>query len=221
MNPGVVLDYWSSPTTQLAGPALILLPSSFLHFTSLWYLVLLAGFAALRLGELVFSTQHQVRLCAEGATKLREPLYPLMITIHFGLFVGSALEVILYHRPFILWIGGPILVLLAFCLVGRVWVWRSLGEQWNVQIMTTSRPIVDSGPYCYVRHPNYTIVIVEMFALPLVHSAYVTALVCSVANAFVLRERIRHEEAVLFARPEYRAKMATKPRFLPLFMRAR
>ena len=67
--------------------------------------MLLAGFAALRLGELVFSTQHQVRLCAEGATKLREPLYPLMITIHFGLFVGSPRSN-LYHRPFILWIGG-------------------------------------------------------------------------------------------------------------------
>ena len=113
------------------------------------------------------------------------------------------------------------LVLLALCLVGRIWVWRSLGEQWNVQIVTSARPIVDSGPYRYVRHPNYTIVIVEMFALPLVHSAYVTALVCSVANALVLRERIRREETVLFARPEYMTKMAAKPRFLPLLIRVR
>jgi methyltransferase len=96
-----------------------------------------------------------------------------------------------------------------------------LGEQWNVQIMTSARSIVDTGPYRYVRHPNYTIVIVEMFALPLVHSAYVTALVCSVTNAFVLRERIRREEAALLMRPEYLTKMSTKPRFLPLLMRVR
>ena len=221
MNPAIVLDHWSSSTPQLTGLALILFPSSFLSFPSPWYLMLLAGFAALRIGELVFSTQHQIRLYAEGATKLQEPFYPLMVTVHFGLFVGSALEVIFSRRPFISWLGGLMLVLLALCLVGRIWVWRSLGEQWNVQIVTTARPIVDSGPYRYVRHPNYTIVIIEMFALPLVHSAYVTALVCSVANAFVLRERIRHEEAVLFARSEYVTKMAAKPRFLPLLMRGR
>ena len=111
------------------------------------------------------------------------------------------------------------LILLVLCVAGRIWVWRSLGEQWNVQIMTSARPIVDSGPYQYVRHPNYTIVIVEMFALPLVHTAYITAVVCSVANALVLRERICCEEAALFTRSEYTAKMAAKPRFLPLFLR--
>jgi len=142
-----------------------------------------------------------------------------MVTVHLGLFVGSVLEVILCHRPFMLWLGGPMLILLILCVAGRIWVWWSLGEQWNVQIMTSVRPIVDSGPYRYVRHPNYTIVIVEMFALPLVHSAYITAVVCSVANALVLRERIRHEEAALLARPEYGIKMGAKPRFLPLFLR--
>lgn len=183
-------------------------------------MILLVGFSVLRLVELVFSAQHQVSLLAEGGTKLREPLYPLMVAVHLGLFVGSALEVILYHRPFILWLGGLMLILLVLCVAGRIWVWRSLGEQWNVQIMTSARPIVDAGPYRYVRHPNYTIVIVEMFALPLVHSAYATAVLCSVANALVLRERIRHEEAALFARAEYGMKMGDKPRFLPL-MRVR
>jgi methyltransferase len=187
----------------------------------LWYFVLLACVALLRLVELWISSRHQAHLFTEGATKVREPMYPLMVGIHIGLFVGSALEVILYHRPFTLPLGGPMLILLALCVAGRVWVWRSLGEQWNVQIVKTSRPVVDSGPYRYVRHPNYTIVIVEMFALPLLHTAYLTALVCSVMNAFVLRERIRREEAALFTRPEYRTKMATKPRFFPFPARAR
>jgi len=221
MNSVAALDPWSSPIPRLVGVALVVFPSSLFHFPSLWYLALLVGFAGLRFVELWFSSRHQTQLLSEGATKLREPLYPLMVTVHLGLFIGSALEVILCHRPFIPWSGGPILVLLALCLVGRAWVWQSLGEQWNVQIMTSAHPIVDSGPYRYVRHPNYTIVIVEMFALPLVHGAYVTAVLCSLANALVLRERIRLEEAVLFLRPGYTASMATKPRFIPFTTRVR
>jgi len=183
--------------------------------------MLLVGFGALRVVELWFSTRHQSSLFAEGATKVREPLYPLMVGVHSGLLVGSALEVMFCDRPFLLWLGGPMLALLVLCVIGRIWVWSSLGEQWNVQIVTSARPIVENGPYRYVRHPNYTIVIVEMFALPLVHSAYATALVCSLVNAVVLRERIRHEEAALFTRPEYLSKMARKPRFVPPFLRVR
>ncbi|MBM4255721.1 MAG: hypothetical protein FJ147_07470 [Deltaproteobacteria bacterium] len=196
-------------------------PLSFHEAIAYWYLLLLAGFASLRLVELWISTHHQTRLFAEGATKAREPVYPVMVGVHVALFVGSAVETIVCQRPFISWLGGPMLVLLALCLLGRVWVWRSLGEQWNVQIVTSSRPIVDTGPYRYVRHPNYTIVIVEMLALPLVHTAYLTALVCSAVNALVLRERIRREEAALFTRQEYAAKMAMKPRLLPFSARVR
>ena len=110
-------------------------------------------------------------------------------------------------------------ILLLGCLVGRIWVWSSLGEQWNVQIMATQRPIVDTGPYRYVRHPNYTIVIGEMLAIPLVHTAYITALCCSFANAFVLQKRIQQEEAALSVRTDYAEKMRAKPRFLPLSLR--
>jgi methyltransferase len=186
-----------------------------------WYLALLASFASLRVIELRFSAHHQVRLFADGATKFPEPLYPLMVCVHAGLFMASALEVMLCKRPFVPLLGWSMLVLLSLCLMGRVWVWRSLGEQWNTQIVISSRPVVDSGPYRYVRHPNYTIVIVEMFALPLVHSAYLTAPLFSVLNAVVLWQRIRREEAALFTRPEYVAKMGMKPRFFPTLIRGR
>jgi methyltransferase len=109
--------------------------------------------------------------------------------------------------------------LLVCCVAGRVWVWRSLGTQWNTQVIASPRPIIHSGPYHYVRHPNYTIVIVEMFALPLVHSAYVTAGGCSALNALVLSQRIRLEEAALLTREDYRRTMAGKPRLLPAFHR--
>lgn len=186
-----------------------------------WYFALLGGVALLRLIELRVSARHQARLLSEGATKVREPHYPVMVGVHVGVFIASAVEVWYGERPFLPLLGWSMVAVLAVCLLGRLWVWRALGEQWNVQIMVSSRPIISSGPYQYVRHPNYTIVIIEMAALPLVHSAYLTALSFSALNAGVLWRRIRHEEAVLCARPEYVAAMGTKPRFLPSFARGR
>jgi methyltransferase len=184
-----------------------------------WYFALLCSVALLRLAELWFSARHQAHLLTEGGKQVPEPLYPLMVCVHAGLFVGNAAEVWLYERPFVPLLGWFMVALLAGCLTGRVWVWHSLGEQWNTQILISTRPVVDTGPYRYVRHPNYAIVIVEMFALPLVHNAYLTALICSVLNGIVLWHRIRREEAALFRHPEYAAKMGRKPRFLPVLIR--
>lgn len=186
-----------------------------------WYLALLAGVALLRVAELRFSRRHQVQLLATGGRKVAEPIYPLMVALHAGLFVASALEVWLCQRRFVPVLGWTMLVLLGLCLAGRLWVWRSLGEQWNVQVVVSAQPVVDWGPYRYVRHPNYSIVLIEMCALPLVHSAYLTAVVFSALHAAVLWQRIRCEEAALLARPEYAAKMGTKPRFLPVPSRGR
>jgi methyltransferase len=186
-----------------------------------WYFVLLLVFALLRITELIVSRRHQVQLLAEGGQKVAEPTYPLMVGVHTSLLLGSAVEVWLFARPFVALLGWAMLALLALCVIGRIWVWRSLGQQWNTQIMTSARAIIATGPYRYVRHPNYTIVIVEMFALPLVHSAYVTACVCSALNAVVLQQRICLEEAALLQKPAYRRTMASKPRFLPTFPRER
>jgi len=186
-----------------------------------WYFTLLVSFALLRLVELWFSRRHQTRLLADGGKKVAEPFYPLMVALHAGLFVACAVEVVFLKRPFVPLLGWSLLVVLGLCLAGRIWIWRSLGEQWNVQIILSTHPVVDWGPYRYTRHPNYSIVIVEMFALPLVHSAYFTAVGFSVLNAVVLWRRICREEAALFARPDYATKMGTKPRFFPTLGRGR
>ena len=82
-------------------------------------------------------------------------------------------------------------------------------------IVVPGRPAVDSGPYRFVRHPNYVAVIVEMLALPLVHSAWLTALLFSAANAWLLARRIAHEEAALAAHADYVARLGDRARFLP------
>jgi len=181
-----------------------------------WYFLLLVGLALLRIVELRISHRHQKRLLAENGRLIMEPIYPVMVITHVMLFLGSAVEVWGLERAFLPLLGWPMMCLLAVCLIGRVWVWRSLGEQWSTQVMASMRPVVDTGPYRYVRHPNYTIVIVEMFVIPLIHTAYLTACLCSVLNGFVLCARIRVEEAVLSSRPDYVVKMAKKPRFLPV-----
>jgi methyltransferase len=98
----------------------------------------------------------------------------------------------------------------------RWWVIRTLGEHWNVQVMDSTRlGVITSGPFHYVRHPNYAAVFVEMIALPLIHMAWITALAGAVAHAIVLSFRLSAEERVLFADSQYAAAMRTKPRFLP------
>jgi methyltransferase len=98
----------------------------------------------------------------------------------------------------------------------RWWVIRTLGEHWNVQIMnSTGLGVVTTGPFRYVRHPNYAAVFVEMLVLPLIHTAWITALAGSLAHIVVLSQRLSTEERVLFSDAQYRAAMAGKPRFLP------
>src|SRR5690606_4228281 len=93
------------------------------------------------------------------------------------------------HRPFIPWLGWPMLVLALVCQAGRWWIIRSLGHQWNTRVIVVpGAPRVRRGPYRWqwLRHPNYVIVAVEGVALPLVHTAWITALVFTVLNAILL-----------------------------------
>jgi methyltransferase len=93
---------------------------------------------------------------------------------------------------------------------------RTLGEHWNVQVMDSTRlGVVTSGPFRFVRHPNYAAVFTEMLVLPLIHTAWITSLAGSLAHIAVLAQRLATEERVLFANPDYRAAMTGKPRFLP------
>lgn len=180
------------------------------------YLILLVAVAALRLVELRISRRHQRQLVARGAAKIDEPRFRWMVLLHTAVLVGAALEVVFLKRPFIPILGAVMLSIFVAANAVRWWVIRTLGDHWNVQVMDSTRlGVVSSGPFRFVRHPNYAAVFAEMFALPLVHTAWITALAGSLAHAAVLAQRLATEERVLFANPEYRAAMAAKPRFLP------
>jgi methyltransferase len=121
-----------------------------------------------------------------------------MVVLHVGLLVGALAEVWLLDRPFVPWLGWPMLALVLGAQALRWWCIGTLGRQWNARVIVVpGARRVTSGPYRWMRHPNYVAVVVEGFALPLVHSAWVTAAVFSLANAVLLTVRLRDEERAL------------------------
>jgi methyltransferase len=177
---------------------------------------LLAAVMAGRLIELGISRRHRAALAALGAEPAADPVFPWMAALHVAVLVGAGVEVWALDRAFVPALGVPMMALVALATLLRWWVMRTLGTRWNVRVMSADAlGVVTSGPYRWVRHPNYLAVLVELAALPLVHGAWLTALVGSTVHAFVLHRRIGAEEAVLSADPIWRTEMASKPRFFP------
>jgi len=181
------------------------------------YLALVGLVVLERLGELAISTRHARRALAAGGVEAESRgAYAAMVGVHAAFLVAAPLEVALLGRPFVPALGWPMLALVALAMALRYWAIASLGERWNTRVIVVpGRPAVASGPYRLVRHPNYVAVIVEMFALPLVHSAWLTALVFSAANAALLARRIPREEAALAAHADYAARLGGRARFVP------
>ena len=180
------------------------------------YLGLLLVVALLRLYELQISHRHQREMMAHGAAKVPDPRFRWMVLLHTSVLLGAGLEVVFLHRPFYRLFGAVCFVICLAANVVRWWVIRTLGEHWNVQVInSTGIGVITSGPFRYVRHPNYAAVFVEMLALPLIHCAWMTAFVGSAAHVVVLSQRLATEERVLFSDVYYREVMSGKPRFLP------
>ena len=180
------------------------------------YLGLLLVVALLRLYELLISRRHQREMLAHGAQKVADPRFRWMVFLHTSVLVGAALEVVFLHRPFYPVFAAVCFAIFVAANVVRWWVIRTLGEHWNVQVMnSTGMGVITDGPFRYVRHPNYAAVFVEMLILPLIHCAWITAVLGSAAHVAVLSQRLATEERVLFSDARYREAMAGKPRFVP------
>jgi methyltransferase len=163
-----------------------------------WYSVLVGLVAVERLAELVVAKRNMAWSLARGGRETGFGHYPFMVVLHTGLLAGCLLEVWLADREFTPALGWPMLALVVLSQVLRWWCIRVLGHQWNTRIVVVpGLPRVTNGPYRLFPHPNYVAVVVEGFALPLVHGAWVTALVFTVLNAGLLTVRIRAEDDAL------------------------
>ncbi|MCB0935396.1 MAG: isoprenylcysteine carboxyl methyltransferase family protein [Mycolicibacterium sp.] len=163
-----------------------------------WYLLLIAAVAVERLAELVVARRNLAWSRAHGGVEFGAAHYPVMVVLHTGLLLGCVAEVAWLGRPFLPALGWPMLAIVLGAQGLRWWCITSLGHRWNTRVVVVpGAPRVTGGPYRYLPHPNYLAVIAEGVALPLVHTAWLTALVFTVANAMLLRTRIGTENRAL------------------------
>jgi methyltransferase len=157
-----------------------------------WSIVVLALVTLQRLGELVLARRNTRRLLARGAHEVAPEHYPLLVAMHAAWLIG--LWWLAWDRP----IQWPWLVVFLALQALRVWVLATLGGRWTTRIIVLpGAPLVAKGPYRFLSHPNYAVVIGEIAALPLAFGLWIFAAVFSLLNAAVLTVRIRAENAAL------------------------
>jgi len=151
------------------------------------YTVLVLATGVERIAELVVSTRNARWSFARGGVEFGKRHFPPMVALHTGLLLACLAEVWFGDRPFIPWLGWPMLVLVLASQALRWWCITVLGPRWNTRvIIVKDLPLVAGGPYRWLKHPNYVAVVVEGFALPLVHTAWITAIAFTVLNAVLL-----------------------------------
>ncbi len=163
-----------------------------------WYVILLLAVAAERVAELVVARRNAAWTLARAGVEHGRGHYPVMVSLHTGLLVCCLLEPLLADRPFLPALGWPALALALLAQALRWWCIATLGPYWNTRVIVVpGARLVGAGPYRFLRHPNYVAVVVEVAALPLVHSAWLTATVFTAANAMLLTVRLRCENTAL------------------------
>ncbi len=163
-----------------------------------WYAVLVVAVGLERLAELVVSNRNAAWSFARGGREYGAGHYPAMVLLHSGLLIACISEVVVGNRPFLPWLGWPMLVAVLAAQALRWTCIATLGQQWNTRvIITPGLPLVRGGIYRWFRHPNYVAVVAEGVALPLVHTAWITAVAFTALNAVLLMVRLRVENAAL------------------------
>jgi methyltransferase len=159
-------------------------------------LVLLVGLE--RVAELVVSTRNAAWSKERGGVETGLGHYPFMVVLHTGLLVGALVEAWARRPDVPSTLAWSMLALVLGSQALRWWCIATLGRRWNTRVIVVPglTPIT-AGPYRLLRHPNYVAVVAEGIALPLVHAAWITAVIFTVANAALLMVRIRCEDRAL------------------------
>ena len=150
-----------------------------------------------RLAELVVARRHTMQAFADGGYEVGQDHYKWMVGTHVLFFLGLLIEVAGFRGGMGAWFPVWFAVFVA-AQITRYWIIGTLGRYWNTRIIVVpGMQPVRTGPYRYLRHPNYVIVVVELLVIPLMFDAYVTSVGVSLLNAAVLRIRIRVENKAL------------------------
>lgn len=149
----------------------------------------------LRLGELLLARRNERWLLRHGAVEYGKKHYRYIVVLHVLFFISLITEYIFTSKGYY---SIPLLVLYFLLLAFKAWAIFSLGKFWNTKIFRISGyPLVRKGPYKFLKHPNYIIVIAEIALIPLIFHLYITAVVFSILNGLMLYVRIREENKAL------------------------
>ncbi len=159
----------------------------------MWTSIALLAFVTLqRLVELPIANANTKRLLAAGGHEAAASHYPLIVALHASWLIS--LWLLAPGKPMHI----PLLLLFLLIEAGRIWVLRTLGPRWTTRIIVIpGEQLVRSGPYRFVDHPNYLVVVGEIAVLPLVFGLWQVALIFSMLNAVILAVRIRAENRAL------------------------
>lgn len=163
-----------------------------------------------RLIELIVAKRNETWMRGQGAYEVGASHYPLMVGMHVAFFISLISEVIVLDKPISpFWI--PLLAVFLLAQAARIWCLTSLGKFWNTKIIILpGADVVRKGPYKLIRHPNYLIVTIELLVLPLLFSAYLTAIIYSLLNMWMLSVRIPSEEKALKEATNYSEQFSLK-----------
>jgi methyltransferase len=178
------------------------------------YLTFLALLYVERAVELVVSHRNARAAFAAGGVETGRRHYGVMVAVHALFPLACAVEVLALHRPFPGAVGFAALGVALAAQALRWWVAATLGRRWNTRIIVVpgSEPVT-TGPYRFMRHPNYLAVMLEAAAVPLIHGAWISAFAFLAANAALLSVRVPAEERAMGE--GYSRTFAGLPRFHP------
>ncbi len=183
------------------------------------FFVLFSYLILLRLGELVLAERNRRWAMAHGGKEWDHRHYRVIVAVHILFYLSLWLEWRYgsygWNDLWLIW-----LVLLAAAQILRLWAILALGRRWNTRIIVVQQmKLVTRGPYRFIRHPNYVAIIIELIAIPTLCGAYFTAVIFSLANAWILARRIPQEERAL--QQCSGNALPPLPRFLPRHARIR
>jgi methyltransferase len=164
----------------------------------LLYAAVVVFVIAQRLSELAVSRRNVRRMRTRGGVELGADHYPWMVLLHVLFLASCVAEPWLLDRPIRPRLATAMLVLLAVGMGLRMWTLLTLGDRWTTRVVVVpGEAPVATGPFRFVAHPNYLAVVIEIVAIPMIHTAWLTATVFTVLNAGMLRLRISIEERAL------------------------
>ncbi|HEY9800559.1 MAG TPA: isoprenylcysteine carboxylmethyltransferase family protein [Leptolyngbyaceae cyanobacterium] len=184
--------------------------------TKVIFIGIVVYFVSQRIRATQFSKRNAAVVLANGGQMHASNYLGVVKVMQLSWFLAMIAEVWLFNRPFIPALAICALILTVVSQTLRYLSMRELGDRWIHQVVTVpGTPVIESGVYKYIRHPNWCALIIELAVVPLIHTAYLTAIIFTLVNAWLLIQRIPAEEKALSEDTNYDAVFGNRPRFIP------